>query len=638
MNRRSDPSFSTSAPNSSMNRRSDLSFSTPNISAIVHSQRNIGRLGVASRSSPTIWRDPMGENPSDGDIEDGDIEMAARIAGMFDGPATHERLGEDPGDDGIEMAARIARMTWTTPQPVPDTGIGPPDLPDSDSDTDSRPRFSAAEKGKRPVRERVTRRPAHDRPATMDDILNMGESIRAGQREMVEAIVQGLRPQARDGIQDPDDRDVEDERPAILRNFISWQTNFPPGVRPRPCRKKCRALTSTPDLNVQNVQLRFPVPPNFSPIQLASRRVADRRCNWLVTLGDSSISYPPHFWMLTCRDQTVAGDHSTGDEASHSIPPGEGPPHILPLVSHLAYCPDVTRDLSHCRRYFTNPPPLFSPTFANAYKNDLAYRGTVLLNLKTDPRFLSLLPIVFPIPPWGSDILRADDPVDALAAYVCKLTNIYPPHLAAETWFHFRQDPEGVGVAGQDLEDLEDPSGSSTLSTALGSPAKNNKDGKWVMLSSSSGQKTSIWYNQVTMEVSFSDPEAGTDLDPLNARLDFASDGDTLMEAAQRIAEGPDMSILSSNNRLPSSSGSPRKSVHMGGRGLPQPESSPGKGPLLVSSVATLPQAGPRPPKNPGQAPRDSAAEIQRFRSEMKQIFDEFIEKATETINRYIEE
>ena len=82
-------------------------------------------------------------------------------------------------------------------------------------------------------------------------------------------------------------------------------------------------------------------------------------------------------------------------------------------------------------RYFAHPLPLFNHSFANTYKYDPAYRSSVLLNLKFDPRFLSLLPVVFPVPPWGDDILCADDPVNALVVYVHRLTNIYPPHLAA---------------------------------------------------------------------------------------------------------------------------------------------------------------------------------------------------------------
>ena len=77
-----------------------------------------------------------------------------------------------------------------------------------------------------------------------------------------------------------------------------------------------------------------------------------------------------------------------------------------------------------------------------------------------DPKFLSLIPIIFPIPPWGNDILYTDNPVDALAVYIQQLISMYPPHLTAgesvtfalrsptyfgpETWFHLRLDPEGI--------------------------------------------------------------------------------------------------------------------------------------------------------------------------------------------------
>ena len=88
------------------------------------------------------------------------------------------------------------------------------------------------------------------------------------------------------------------------------------------------------------------------------------------------------------------------------------------------------------------------------------YRATVLSNIRTDPRFLSLLPFMFPIPPWGSDVLCADNPVDVLVAYIQRLINVYPPYLSTgkstpfvlyspayclpETWFHLRLDPEGI--------------------------------------------------------------------------------------------------------------------------------------------------------------------------------------------------
>lgn len=40
----------------------------------------------------------------------------------------------------------------------------------------------------------------------------------------------------------------------------------------------------------------------------------------------------------------------------------------------------------------------------------------------------------------------------------------------------------------------------------------------------------------------------------------------------------------------------------------------------------------------PHQVPRNPVTDIERFRSEMKQVFDDFVGKAAETMNRYLEE
>ena len=146
----------------------------------------------------------------------------------------------------------------TTPTPVnrQSTPPGPHQTYDgADSDADARPRLSAAEKGKRPVtavsyisasemdepmgeedeerRWSATPTPhaaqvmaffnrwnpfpdsvthPQDRPATVNDLLNLGESIRRGQMEAANRILEGLRPGVRSHFQDAgDDGDIEGE-------------------------------------------------------------------------------------------------------------------------------------------------------------------------------------------------------------------------------------------------------------------------------------------------------------------------------------------------------------------------------------------------------------------------------------------
>lgn len=48
---------------------------------------------------------------------------------------------------------------------------------------------------------------------------------------------------------------------------------------------------------------------------------------------------------------------------------------------------------------------------------------------------------------------------------------------------------------------------------------------------------TFIWYNTKTMDISFTEPEAGGDPDPSANGPEPADGGETLMRAAQRIAE-----------------------------------------------------------------------------------------------------